>query len=262
MFQVKWLNKQLSKLWPYVEEAAHIITKESVEPLLEDYCPTGITSLKFNKLSLGTVPHNCSNTMGPSFFKSAYVLGYAGAVMVPLSWVGGVVGLNLATIISLNANVLIAMLHEFGSKRHIRYRERIIGFIYGNDQAYKLLNSILCLAHTCMCRQITEAFGTIAGPKAYSLTWVLQYVNLLMINVNYVILAGQALKVPSINPNCLRCDNIDPFTYEWVNLDCVFYSKPVPKMANGSNRLEVAQSLYYLHITSLIVFKKIVYSLQ
>lgn len=53
--QVKWLNKQLSKLWPYVEEAARIIIKDSVEPLLEDYRPPGITSLKFNKLSLGTV---------------------------------------------------------------------------------------------------------------------------------------------------------------------------------------------------------------
>ncbi|MFS8022628.1 putative C2 domain, calcium-dependent lipid-binding transcriptional regulator, plant [Helianthus anomalus] len=53
--QVKWLNKLLGKLWPYVEEAARIIIKESVEPLLEDYRPTGITSLKFDKLSLGTV---------------------------------------------------------------------------------------------------------------------------------------------------------------------------------------------------------------
>ncbi|XP_024962822.1 synaptotagmin-5 [Cynara cardunculus var. scolymus] len=53
--QVKWLNKQLSKLWPYIAEAASIIIKESVEPLLEEYRPTGISSLKFNKLSLGTV---------------------------------------------------------------------------------------------------------------------------------------------------------------------------------------------------------------
>ncbi|KAI7726672.1 hypothetical protein M8C21_020696 [Ambrosia artemisiifolia] len=92
---------------------------------------------------------------------SVYVLGYPGAVMVPLGWVGGVVGLILATLISLNANALIAMLHEFGGKRHIRYRD-LAGFIY--------------------------------GPKAYSLTWLLQYVNLFMINVGYVILAGQALK--------------------------------------------------------------------
>ncbi|XP_024450430.1 calcium-dependent lipid-binding protein isoform X2 [Populus trichocarpa] len=54
--QVKWLNKQLGKLWPFVAEAATAVVKESVEPLLEDYRPPGITSLKFNKFSLGTVP--------------------------------------------------------------------------------------------------------------------------------------------------------------------------------------------------------------
>ncbi|XP_039005592.1 synaptotagmin-5-like [Hibiscus syriacus] len=53
--QVKWLNKQLSKLWPSIAEAASAVIKESVEPLLEEYRPPGITSLKFSKLSLGTV---------------------------------------------------------------------------------------------------------------------------------------------------------------------------------------------------------------
>ncbi|KAF8032429.1 hypothetical protein BT93_D1370 [Corymbia citriodora subsp. variegata] len=53
--QVKWLNKQLSKLWPFIADAATVVIRESVEPLLEDYRPPGITSLKFNKLSLGTV---------------------------------------------------------------------------------------------------------------------------------------------------------------------------------------------------------------
>ncbi|GFZ14958.1 proline transporter 1 [Actinidia rufa] len=54
-----------------------------------------------------------------------------------------------------------AKLHEFGGKRHIRYRD-LAGFIYGR--------------------------------KAYSLTWALQYVNLFMINIGYIILAGQSLK--------------------------------------------------------------------
>ncbi|PHT39865.1 hypothetical protein CQW23_18719 [Capsicum baccatum] len=36
-------------------KAGEAIIKESVEPLLEDYRPPGITSLKFSKLSLGTV---------------------------------------------------------------------------------------------------------------------------------------------------------------------------------------------------------------
>ncbi|KAG8380781.1 hypothetical protein BUALT_Bualt06G0051700 [Buddleja alternifolia] len=92
---------------------------------------------------------------------SAYVLGYSAAVMVPLGWIGGVVGLILATAISLYANSLVAKLHEYGGKRHIRYRD-LAGFIYGKN--------------------------------AYSLTWGLQYVNLFMINVGYIILAGSALK--------------------------------------------------------------------
>ncbi|KAG8391721.1 hypothetical protein BUALT_Bualt01G0216600 [Buddleja alternifolia] len=53
--QVKWLNKHLSKLWPFVADAAEAVIKESVEPLLEEYRPPGITSLKFSKLSLGRV---------------------------------------------------------------------------------------------------------------------------------------------------------------------------------------------------------------
>ncbi|GFP86317.1 proline transporter 1 [Phtheirospermum japonicum] len=92
---------------------------------------------------------------------SAYVLGYSGTIMVPLGWIGGVVGLILATAISLYANTLVAKLHEFGGKRHIRYRD-LAGFIYGG--------------------------------KAYSLTWALQYANLFMINVGFIILAGSALK--------------------------------------------------------------------
>ncbi|KAF9614892.1 hypothetical protein IFM89_020989 [Coptis chinensis] len=53
--QVKWMNKQLSKLWPFVADAATMVIRESVEPLLEEYRPSGITSLKFSKLSLGNV---------------------------------------------------------------------------------------------------------------------------------------------------------------------------------------------------------------
>lgn len=53
--QVKWLNKHLSKLWPFVADAATAVVKESVEPLLDDYRPPGIKSLKFRKFSLGNV---------------------------------------------------------------------------------------------------------------------------------------------------------------------------------------------------------------
>lgn len=42
------------KLSAYLQ-AAELVIKESVEPLLEEYRPPGITSLKFSKLSLGSV---------------------------------------------------------------------------------------------------------------------------------------------------------------------------------------------------------------
>jgi hypothetical protein len=67
---------------------------------------------------------------------SAYVLGYSGTIMVPLGWIYGVVGLIAATAISLYANALIAKLHEFGGKRHIRYRD-LAGFIYGMSKMEK-----------------------------------------------------------------------------------------------------------------------------
>ncbi|KAJ4951069.1 hypothetical protein NE237_027901 [Protea cynaroides] len=56
--QVEWLNKQLGKLWPFLVEALSVVLKESLEPLLEEYRPPGITSLKFRKFSLGTVAPN------------------------------------------------------------------------------------------------------------------------------------------------------------------------------------------------------------
>ncbi|KAL8256848.1 hypothetical protein R6Q59_028889 [Mikania micrantha] len=128
---------------------------------------------------------------------SAYVLGYSGAVMVPLGWVGGVVGLVLATAVSLYANTLIAKLHEFGGKRHIRYRD-LAGFIYGR--------------------------------KAYSLTWVLQYVNLFLINAGYVILGGQSLKATYI---LFRDDNAMklPYFIAMAGFVCGLFAICIPHLS-------------------------------
>lgn len=92
---------------------------------------------------------------------SAYALGYSGTIMVPLGWIGGVVGLVMSTIVSLYASALMAKLHEVGGRRHIRYRD-LAGFLYGRT--------------------------------AYLLIWALQYANLFLINIGYVIMSGSALK--------------------------------------------------------------------
>ncbi|KAK2357949.1 Calcium-dependent lipid-binding (CaLB domain) family protein [Trifolium repens] len=50
-----WLNSHLTKIWPYVNEAASELIKTSVEPILEEYKPMVLSSLKFSKFTLGTV---------------------------------------------------------------------------------------------------------------------------------------------------------------------------------------------------------------
>ncbi|XP_048495180.1 synaptotagmin-5 isoform X2 [Beta vulgaris subsp. vulgaris] len=55
MEKLKWLNAQLEKLWPYIDEAASEIIRSSVEPILEQYRPVILASMKFRKLTLGTV---------------------------------------------------------------------------------------------------------------------------------------------------------------------------------------------------------------
>lgn len=72
--QAKWLNKQLSKLWPYVAEAATAVVKESVEPLLEEYRPPGITSLKFSKFFLGNVPPKIEGIRVQSLTKGQIIM--------------------------------------------------------------------------------------------------------------------------------------------------------------------------------------------
>ncbi|XP_052182580.1 synaptotagmin-5 [Diospyros lotus] len=53
--KLTWLNLQLTKIWPYVNEAASELIKRSVEPILEQYRPIILSSLKFSKFTLGTV---------------------------------------------------------------------------------------------------------------------------------------------------------------------------------------------------------------
>ncbi|KAK4265260.1 hypothetical protein QN277_026336 [Acacia crassicarpa] len=52
---VSWLNSHLTKIWPYVNEAASELIRTSVEPVLEQYKPIILASLKFSKFTLGTV---------------------------------------------------------------------------------------------------------------------------------------------------------------------------------------------------------------
>ncbi|KAL9266423.1 Synaptotagmin-5-like protein [Drosera capensis] len=50
-----WLNQQLEKLWPYIDEAASELIRSSVEPIIEQYRPPILASIEFSELTLGTV---------------------------------------------------------------------------------------------------------------------------------------------------------------------------------------------------------------
>ncbi|MQM02805.1 hypothetical protein Taro_035584 [Colocasia esculenta] len=52
---LNWLNLELTKIWPYVNEAASDLIRSSVEPVLEQYKSVFLDSLKFSKLTLGTI---------------------------------------------------------------------------------------------------------------------------------------------------------------------------------------------------------------
>ncbi|KAM0037000.1 putative C2 domain, synaptotagmin-like mitochondrial-lipid-binding domain, C2 domain superfamily [Helianthus debilis subsp. tardiflorus] len=53
--KLNWLNAHLTKIWPYVDEAASELIKANVEPILEQYRPLVLSSLSFSKFTLGTV---------------------------------------------------------------------------------------------------------------------------------------------------------------------------------------------------------------
>ncbi|KAH9620477.1 hypothetical protein KSS87_017964 [Heliosperma pusillum] len=150
---------------------------------------------------------------------SAYVLGYSGTIMVPLGWIGGVVGLLAATAISLYANALVAKLHEFGGRRHIRYRD-LAGFIYGR--------------------------------RAYSLTWALQYVNLFMINTGFIILAGSALKAAYVlyrDDDALKL----PYCIVIAGIVCGMFAIGIPHLSALRIWLGVSTVLSLIYIVIAIV---------
>ncbi|RRT70446.1 hypothetical protein B296_00016636 [Ensete ventricosum] len=86
--QVKWLNKMLGKLWPFIADAATMVIKETVEPLLDDYRPPGISSLKFSKLSLGNVPPKIEGSYRKQI--AGFCLSYFTVYLMYLSFSKGI----------------------------------------------------------------------------------------------------------------------------------------------------------------------------
>ncbi|KAJ8764010.1 hypothetical protein K2173_004887 [Erythroxylum novogranatense] len=148
-------NQQLPQV--YVQGGAknslYITANQHDDPCLDDNASTAHQISKESWVHACAVLTTCIN--------SAYILGYSEIIMVHLGWVCGVVGFIAATTLSLYASGLIAKLHEYDGKRHIRYRD-LAGYIYGK--------------------------------KGYYTIWILQYLNLFMANIGFIIMVGSAFQ--------------------------------------------------------------------
>lgn len=154
---------------------------------------------------------------------SAYVLGYSGIFMVPLGWVAGIAGFIAAAFISFYANYLLARLHQIDGLRHIRYRD-LAGYIYGDNMYY--------------------------------FTWALQYINLFMSNVGYIILAGEAMKAIYTfydNEGILKL----PYCITITGIVCGIFALSIPHLSALRLWLGVSTllSLIYIIVTIVLSIK-------
>ncbi|KAJ8760228.1 hypothetical protein K2173_011098 [Erythroxylum novogranatense] len=165
------LDQEIQNVPLLADERGEEQENEEYPPTCEDGVGNSVASTSFHDQQFTEVPttaHEISkDSWVQAFFvlmtaaNSAYVLGFSNAIMVHLGWIAGVVGLIAATALSLYASILVAKIHELGGKRHIRYRD-LAGYIYGKKGLYTV--------------------------------WILQYLNLFMFNIGFVILGGSALK--------------------------------------------------------------------
>lgn len=150
---------------------------------------------------------------------SVFALGYSGIIMVPLGWIGGTIGLVTMALLSLYANHLLARLHEIGGRRHIRYRD-LAGHIYGR--------------------------------KMYYITWTLQYINLFMANIGFIIFAGQAIKV-IYNLYTTEALLKLPYCITIGGLVCIIFAYSVPHLSGLRLWLVVSTILSLIYIITSIV---------
>ncbi|KAI5673331.1 hypothetical protein M9H77_13695 [Catharanthus roseus] len=124
-----WLNHHLDKLWPYVDEAASELVRSSVEPILEQYRPAVLASIKFSKFTLGTV--------APQFTGVSMLDGDAGEIVMELEmqWDG-------------NPSIILAIETRVGVKLPIQVKN--IGFTGVFRLIFKpLVNEFPCFGAVC-----------------------------------------------------------------------------------------------------------------
>lgn len=94
-------------------------------------------------------------------FNCGYILSFSNLMLVPLGWTWGIICLVVVGFYTAYANWLLAAFHFINGQRFIRYRD-LMGYLYGREMYY--------------------------------ITWVFQYLTLLLGNMGFILLGGRALK--------------------------------------------------------------------
>ncbi|KAH1132776.1 hypothetical protein AAZX31_05G041300 [Glycine max] len=94
-------------------------------------------------------------------FNCGWILSFSNLVMWPLGWTWGIICLIVVGFYTAYANWLLAAFHFIDDRRFIRYRD-LMGYVYGKGM--------------------------------YQLTWVFQFLTLLLGNMGLILLGGKALK--------------------------------------------------------------------
>ncbi|KAJ1391915.1 Amino acid transporter, transmembrane domain [Sesbania bispinosa] len=94
-------------------------------------------------------------------FNCGWILSFSNLVMVPLGWTWGVLCLFVVGLYTAYGNWLLAAFHFIDGRRFIRYRD-LMGYVYGKNM--------------------------------YHITWIFQFLTLLLGNMGFILLGGKALK--------------------------------------------------------------------
>lgn len=117
-----------------------------------------------NPASAHSIGHDTWQQVGlllATSFNCGWILSFSDLMMVPLGWVWGISSLFVVGLFTAYANWLLAGFHFIECQRFIRYRD-IMGFLFGR--------------------------------KMYYLTWVFQFLTLVLANMGFILLGGRALK--------------------------------------------------------------------
>ncbi|CAK9137523.1 unnamed protein product [Ilex paraguariensis] len=119
---------------------------------------------EYTLASAHTIDHDSWRQVGlmlVTSFNCGYILSFSNLMLVPLGWTWGIISLVVVGLYTAYANWLLAGFHFINGQRFIRYRD-LMGFLFGR--------------------------------KLFYITWVFQFLTLLLGNMGFILLGGRALK--------------------------------------------------------------------